>query len=765
MEKGLKFTKLMCIINSRIMSVRFRDKGRPLSHSHNENVIPFNYDMRSYEEGIKMNRKLKSALSALLAITMMLSLGTAAAFAVGTGEQGQPVVCTGSAEVTDCAAETHIEGCPKYVSAKTPAEGAEEKEQPAVCTGSAEAAECAAETHVEGCPKYVSTDAAGEGESSEADAQKAAVQARIEALPGKDAFDAMSEEDKNGVAVEYAAIMEELYKLCEAEGIEDGDIEKLEGIDLGKLIALSDAINEYTTAPLTDPAAWIGTTGYETLKEAVSAAVSGDTITLGEGNYTLYGISSEGTTKGKSLTFVGQGADKTAWNIGAEVPDPANYGTEYNGDYSLDGAGTVTFRNMTLRSGSADYLGFIRADKTIVDGCVINGKTFYWGYTSATFTNTTFNCPQGDYALWTYSSPVMTFDGCRFNASGKVINVYTDYGAGKNDITVNFNNCTVNSSASNKSALNINDSNMGGFKYNINITTTPGAVSGLNPSNITCSRVFGFSSAVNNTGRSVVSINNTTVWTDGKMVSHAMDCGSVKYTDGYNDNAFDITYSDWVETDTERTRTVKKVCRYCGYAEEFTETEKKLVLSYDANGGTGVMTSDSRFGEGTVTVKANGFERADYDFTGWNTAADGKGTAYKPGAEINMTDSLTLYAQWGKIATYTVTYTDGVDNVIIFQDQVYLGLKSGDKTPGFVGVPERRGYRFVGWEPSVSQTVTGNAVYKAVWERIVIYNYDPGKGPRTVDESNLALWTLLMLGAGAAAAGAGLCVRKRRRSK
>ena len=87
MEKGLKFTKLMCIINSRIMSVKFRDKGRPLSHSHYENVIPFNYDMRSYEEGIKMNRKLKSALSVLLVITIMLSLGTAA-FAEGTGEQG-----------------------------------------------------------------------------------------------------------------------------------------------------------------------------------------------------------------------------------------------------------------------------------------------------------------------------------------------------------------------------------------------------------------------------------------------------------------------------------------------------------------------------------------------------------------------------------------------------------------------------------------------------------------------------------------------------
>ena len=122
------------------------------------------------------------------------------------------------------------------------------------------------------------------------------------------------------------------------------------------------------------------------LKEATENAQSGDTLYLGKGNYTLYGIKSDGTTKGKDLTFVGSGVDVTAWNIGAEVPDPANFGTEYNGDYSFDGAGTVTFKNMTLRSGSADYLGFIRADKTVVDNCTINGKTFYWGYKNAKFT-------------------------------------------------------------------------------------------------------------------------------------------------------------------------------------------------------------------------------------------------------------------------------------------------------------------------------------------------------------------------------------------
>ena len=137
----------------------------------------------------------------------------------------------------------------------------------------------------------------------------------------------------------------------------------------------------------------------KTLEEATQNAQSGDTLYLGKGNYTLYGTDSKETTKGKNLTFVGSGVDVTAWNIGAEVPDPDKYGTEYNGDYSFDGAGTVTFKNMTLRSGKVDYLGFIRADNTVVDNCTINGETCYWGYTSATFKDTTFNAPSGRYAL------------------------------------------------------------------------------------------------------------------------------------------------------------------------------------------------------------------------------------------------------------------------------------------------------------------------------------------------------------------------------
>lgn len=268
---------------------------------------------------------------------------------------------------------------------------------------------------------------------------------------------------------------------------------------------------------------------YTDLATATAEAKSGETILLGEGNYTLYKVNSEGHTKGKDLTFEGLGTDKTAWNIGALVPDPANYGTEYNGDYSFDGAGTVTFKNMTLRSGSADYLGFIRANNTVVDGCVINGKTFYWGYETAVFRNTTFNAPSRDYALWTYSSPTMTFDGCTFNASGKVINVFTDYSTGKHDITVNVNNCTFNSKSLlgfYKQALNINDSNMGNYKYILNITGTNKVTAERD--NTTCSQLFGFGGKkANNSGRTDVNIDGELVWTAGKMKTHPSPTASM----------------------------------------------------------------------------------------------------------------------------------------------------------------------------------------------------------------------------------------------
>lgn len=398
---------------------------------------------------------------------------------------------------------------------------------------------------------------------------------------------------------------------------------------------------------------------YAKLEDAVRAASSGDTIILGEGNYTLYKISSEGMTKGKNLTFVGQGPDKTAWNIGAEVPNPEYYGTEYNGDYSFDGAGTVTFKNMTLRSGNANYLGFIRANNTVVDHCVINGKTFYWGYESAKFINTTFNAPSGDYAIWTYSSPIMTFDTCTFNASGKVINVYTDFSAGKHDITVNFNNCTVNSSTFflYKQALNINDSNMGSYKYIININD-PQTVTAVRDTT-TCSQVFGFGGKKdNNSGRTEVYWNNSVepVWKDGKMQTHS-------YTDGEHDNAFTTSYSEWETIDARNEwRDVTKTCDYCGWSETQKEIASVYRLQYNLNEGVGdenANYNDAFSHENESVTLAAAPTREGYQFAGWLSL---NGKLYKAGSELVLTGDEVFTAQWKKdepVVNHTLTVTGG----------------------------------------------------------------------------------------------------------
>lgn len=400
---------------------------------------------------------------------------------------------------------------------------------------------------------------------------------------------------------------------------------------------------------------------YTSLKEAVQRAWSGDTIELGEGNYTLFEKNNNHAKAGnKDLTFVGQGPDKTAWNIGDEVPDPSKYGTEYNGDYSFDGAGKITFKNMTLRSGKVDYLGFIRPDQTVVDHCVINGKTDYWGYTSAVFTDTTFNAPEGQYALWTYSSPTMIFDTCTFNAKGKVINVYTDFSAGKHDITVYFNNCTVNSSILNKQALNINDSNMRPYKYIIHIDNPQTIDAAL--SNTTCSQLFGFkedksTGFTGNTGYTDVYLGGDLVWTNGKMKTHS-------YTFGEKEDAYEITgRSDWTPS-VERVDEceVTKTCKYCGWTKKELEHASVYRLQYNLNEGVGDETADYNehfYRENESVTLAAAPTREGYQFAGWLSQ---NGKLYKAESELVLTGDEVFTAYWKKdepVVNHTLTVTGG----------------------------------------------------------------------------------------------------------
>ena len=397
---------------------------------------------------------------------------------------------------------------------------------------------------------------------------------------------------------------------------------------------------------------------YTTLEAAVRAAQSGDTIILGEGKYTLYKIDSTNTTKGKDLTFVGQGPEVTTWQIGPEVPDPSKYGTEYNSDYSLQGTGTVTFKNMTLCSADADYLGFSHTNNTVVENCVINGRTFYWGYQSAKFINTTFNAPpSGQYMLWTYCSPTMEFDNCNFKATkGKAIYVHTD--GTKQDITVYFNSCTMDSgSMHNKTALKIDDSNMDSHKFTIYINNPQTIDAALDT--MTCSKVFGFDgSSACNTGRTDVYWNDKPVWKEGKMQTHS-------YTDGEHDKAFTTSYTEWTRIDARNEwRDVTTTCDYCHrLLEKHREVASVYRLQYNLNEGVGDETAnynDANYRQNESVKLAAAPTREGYEFAGWLSL---KGKLYKAESELEqLTGDEVFTAQWKKdepVVNHTLTVTGG----------------------------------------------------------------------------------------------------------
>lgn len=84
-----------------------------------------------------------------------------------------------------------------------------------------------------------------------------------------------------------------------------------------------------------------------------------------------------------------------------------------------------------------------------------------------------------------------------------------------------------------------------------------------------------------------------------------------------------------------------------------------------------------------------------------------------------------------------VTYTDGVDDEVLFEDQTYT-VKEGSETPAFVGTPEREGYTFAGWDQEIADVVTQDVTYTAVWTaNTYTLTLDAGEG--TVDPATVTV--------------------------
>ncbi len=553
---------------------------------------------------------------------------------------------------------------------------------------------------------------------------------------------------------------------------------------------------------VSDGKAFVKSTGkeYDSLDAAMeAAAIGGDTIYLGKGVYC--GNSENPTVKGKGagkrLTFVGAGIGETTWQVRA--PE-SQYGSDGFCDYSFDGSDSITFESMTIIGSvypdgtpkANDTQGFVRISNVTLKNCTFNGRADYWGYKTTTFENVTFNAPGtkasgvGDmnYSLWTYTGAEYTFKKCTFNSAGKTVNVYRHNAEKENahNVTVNFEDCKVNApDGKKKTVLKINDNTMGDYKYIINISGTnviSGSVvdgekvSDIDTNGITCSRLFGFDEAGENSGRTDVYISGTKVWENGNRVGgHDQDLAGegsyddgkadgtkLQYTDGYKDNAFDYSYKingDWVKADeapgngwVDGVREVKKVCRYCGYSEEYTEkqsTQEKESQSEEKK--TYTESTEQAAPIVSTTNVAVGKVWQDDDNRDGIRPASVTVQLYRNGEPYGNPVTLSEENSWW----YRWDYLDEQSSWTVDELNVADGYtKSITKNAVNAWV-------IVNTHTPETQTVVPTDTSAPAQNQNLT-----GRGAGTGDESNMLLWLALMVVTGAGAAAGFVAYRRRK---
>lgn len=183
----------------------------------------------------------------------------------------------------------------------------------------------------------------------------------------------------------------------------------------------------------------------------------------------------------------------------------------------------------------------------------------------------------------------------------------------------------------------------------------------------------------------------------GLGINAKVDCTT---TTAHNDKSYTLIEGTYEVSDPERKGTA--------YTCILTVNAKDYVAKYNAEENVGPHTLDDRDSK-TIELTWNGEK--------WTAA------------ETSVTFNV-------KCELLTVTYTDGVKGEEVFEDVVYKDIPYGTSTPAFgTKDPTREGYKFVGWEPEVAETVTENVTYTAKWEKLYTVTYTDGaKGKAFKDQ-------------------------------
>ena len=130
----------------------------------------------------------------------------------------------------------------------------------------------------------------------------------------------------------------------------------------------------------------------------------------------------------------------------------------------------------------------------------------------------------------------------------------------------------------------------------------------------------------------------------------------------------------------------------------------QFTITYHPNGASGSEVVESKVGSESYTIRSNMFSRSGYNFTGWNTQANGSGQSYSAGSSYTDLANLDLYAQWSRI-TYTIKYNKNASDATgtMANTTKYYGTNVTLRSNAF----KRTGYSFAGWATEKG----GNVVY------------------------------------------------------
>ena len=169
------------------------------------------------------------------------------------------------------------------------------------------------------------------------------------------------------------------------------------------------------------------------------------------------------------------------------------------------------------------------------------------------------------------------------------------------------------------------------------------------------------------------------------------------------------------------------------------------VITFDANGGEGTMAAQTVEPNKAAALIANAFSRADYDFAGWNTAADGTGTAYVDKADITVSENTTLYAQW-TLHKYHVRWLNWDGSVL--QEGYYTCEDAENGEVYYMDAPERPEddnytYKFRGWDPAdgtMPMEIHADTDYTAQYNKFekLTVTFDANGGTGTMETVKIA---------------------------